>query len=173
MESSSFKLKWKKIFWSSIGSIIFCICGILIIVREPQNDSIIPWLATILFGTLPILGIKQLLRGNPILTIDENGIESRSIGVGVIAWDDIISARPILIQKNVLVALKLKNLDKYTEQQSIIQQIINYTGPIFGMERINIPLSNADGDPAKILALIYEGIKYSHKSQMNKNNSKI
>src|SRR6476660_6359154 len=57
----------------------------------------------IFFGVGAIVGVVQGTRRGPRLTLDAHGVHDRTLGVGVIAWSDIMNAEPYGVARQPFV----------------------------------------------------------------------
>ena len=106
----------KRSFWllRAFGAILFA--AVCVYALRTSAGTAAWWLGVIgliFFGTGAIVGLVQGLRPGPRLTIDDDGIHDRSLGVGVIAWSDITRAEPYGIAGNPFIGIDVRDREKY------------------------------------------------------------
>ncbi|WP_250434353.1 STM3941 family protein [Hanstruepera flava] len=123
-ENIIFKLNKLKIFFVTIGSLLFVLGGIGMLYAcglkfnfstlLPQSIGI---LAILFFGMTGAFGIIKLFDTNPGLIINRNGIYDNSsvIGGQLIKWKDIVSYELSLVNRSSFIQIFVKNPKEYLD----------------------------------------------------------
>ena len=106
------------------------------------------------FGTGAIVGIVQATRRGPRLTLDEQGVHDRTLGVGVIAWSDITGAGLYWVAKQPFVSLHLREPAKYVARASRFKRLLLRLNAGAGSAPMSLNLAGLDADPSHVLDLI-------------------
>jgi hypothetical protein len=148
----------KRSFWflRAAGAIAFAaFCATIILRREPGSGGW--WLGLgglTFFGFGAIVGIVQGARRGPRLTLDEQGVHDRTLGVGVIAWSDIVSAQPYGVAKQPFIGLELRDPAKYLARASTFKRLLARLNGGGGMPALSVNLAGLDADPMEVAELI-------------------
>lgn len=130
MHPITISLSKKKLIKSLIGSIVFVIIGIWMLITQPEtsnpifNDSLIKNGAAILcvvfFGAMIFLFIGKLRDNKFGLTIDEKGFHDNSsaTSVGTVLWEDIEGFMQIEVVRQKMIVVYVKNPDSYIERET-------------------------------------------------------
>jgi hypothetical protein len=116
-------------------------------------------LGVALFGTGAVVGLVQGLRRGPRLSIDDDGIHDRTLGVGVIAWSDIVSAAPYLVAKEPFIGLNLRDPAKYIQRAPPLKRRLARMHAASGMPPFSVNLVGLEGDPARVAQLIMSAVQ--------------
>src|SRR5689334_5031924 len=100
----------KRRFWLSraVGGLLMA--AVSAVMAREGAGTVVGWVGiagVIFFGAATVVGIVQGTRRGPRLTIDEQGIHDRTLGVGVIEWSDITNAEPYGVARQPFLALQL------------------------------------------------------------------
>jgi hypothetical protein len=95
------------------------------------------------------------MRRGPRLTLDAQGVHDRSLGVGVIAWDDIVSVEPYWVAgKNPFIALQLRDGAKYLARGSRTTRVLSRLNAAATFPSLSLNLVGVDADPVRVAELI-------------------
>ncbi len=103
--------------------------------------------AVFLFFVIPaVRHLMCLVR--PRIIIDDNGVLDRALGIGVIAWSDIESAR---LTGSRFIALRLAHLETYVARRSILAQRNIVFGPgASSLQPFNLNLAEVEVEPGEL-----------------------
>ena len=122
-------LSKKKLTLIVIGSIIFVVLGILVVMNPEKYISIVMRSPTIIFivgvasilffGLCFVFLVKKLADNSPGLIISKEGILDNSSGVsaGQILWTDIENISVTEIHRQKLILLQIKNPQAFIDKQ--------------------------------------------------------
>lgn len=137
----------------SVGFVALCIAMTRI---AEGGGRVIGWVGAIFFGAgVPVL-LRALFDRRPRLVIDAQGVFDRTLGVGVIAWDDIVEAELRTTHRNAFIALELTDPKKYLHRSRRVVSKLAGVNKAMGFAEINLNLGGVDGDPMAILRAIGE-----------------
>jgi len=123
-------LSKKKLIKSLVGSVVFVIIGIWMLITQPEtsnpvfNDTFIKNGAAILcvgfFGTMIFLFIGKLRDNKYGLTIDEKGFHDNSsaTSVGTVLWEDIEGFMKIEVVRQPMIVVYVNNPEHYIERET-------------------------------------------------------
>ena len=146
----------KRSFWliRAVGAAVFAVvCGLWL---RRGFDSFSGWVGLvgfIFFGLGVIVGLVQGLRRAPRLTIDDQGVHDRTLGVGIIAWSDILRAEPYGVAQQPFVGLYLRDPDKYLARASTSKKLLARLNAGAGFP-LSINLAGLDADPGVVAEMI-------------------
>ena len=147
----------KSSFWLSRAVGGLAMAAVSVMMARAGAGSAVGWVGivgVIFFGAGAVVGIFQGTRRGPRLTIDEQGIHDRTLGVGVIAWSDIANAEPYGVARQPFVALHLREPSKYLERASPLKRFLARLNRGSGLTPFSVNLVGLDADPAQVAELI-------------------
>lgn len=130
MQPITISLSKKKLVKSLIGSIVFVIIGIWMLMTQPEtsnpifNDALIKNGAAILcvvfFGAMIFLFIGKLRDNKYGLTIDDKGFHDNSsaTSVGTVLWEDIEGFMKIVVVRQQMIVVYVNNPEHYIERET-------------------------------------------------------
>ena len=140
----------KYLFYGVI-SLLFVAIGIFILSIENDLKSIvISWSCVIFFGFAFLIFLWQIFDTRPRVVIDQIGVYDRTLGVGIIEWEDIEHAYLNSLMKNDFISLVLKNPEKYLHKLSKPKAKLAKYNRTLGFETININLSGVNIDSREV-----------------------
>ena len=146
----------KRSFWlvRAAGAAVFAVvCALWL---RAGLGTVAGWaglIGLIFFGVGFIVGIVQGLRRGPRLTLDDQGVHDRTLGVGIIAWSDIVAAEPYGVAKQGFVGLRLRDPDKYLARASRSKKLLARVNAGAGFP-LSINLAGLDADPGEVAEMI-------------------
>jgi hypothetical protein len=106
------------------------------------------------FGVGAVVGLLEGMRRGPRLTLDAQGVNDRTLGVGVIAWSDIAGTSPYAVAKKPFVGLHLREPAKYVARASLLKRMLARLNAGSGMPPFSVNLVGLDADPGQVVNLI-------------------
>ena len=146
----------KRSFWliRAAGAAVFAaVCALW---GRAGLGSVAGWVGLIglvFFGLGAIVGLVQGLRRGPRLTLDDQGVHDRTLGVGLIAWSDIVRAEPYGVARQPFVGLHLRDPDKYLARASHSRKLLARLNAGAGFP-LSINLAGLDADPGEVAEMI-------------------
>jgi hypothetical protein len=136
-------------------SLVFVAGGIFILsVGKDLKSTIIGWSCIIFFGFGLLVFLRQILDTRPRIVIDENGIFDRTLGIGVIDWQDIEQAYLNSIFGNDFISLILRDNEKYLQRISKPKAKLAKYNRTLGFETINLNLSGVNVKSKEIFDVV-------------------
>jgi hypothetical protein len=132
----------------------FTAAGVFMIVTAKGSDQAIGWACTLFFGAGIPLFIKQLVDTRARLVIDDAGVFDRTLGIGVIPWQEITGAYLRSIASSDFICLELRNPELFLGKLSPIKRSVMRANESLGFTPINLNLSGVKGDSRDILELV-------------------
>ena len=147
----------KRRFWllRGFGGILLAAASMAFLRANP--GSVAGWVGlvgVILFGIGGVIGLVQGTRRGPRLTIDDQGVNDRTLGVGVIPWDDIAGVSVYGLAQEPRLALNLRNPAKYVARASGVIGVLARRHLASGFPPFSINLAGLDADPDRVIELI-------------------
>ncbi len=112
------------------------------------------WVAVAFFGGGALISIWQIFDRRPRLLIDDEGIYDRTLGVGVIPWEEITGAYVRSIQGNDFICLDLRHPEAYLQKLSRVKRAMASANEALGFTPLNINLSGIHGMTEQVFELI-------------------
>jgi hypothetical protein len=149
--------RWK--YWTFLFiSLGFVAAGIGMVF----DGEIYGWTGILLFGGCALVFIRQLIDSRTRLIIDQNGIFDRTMGVGIIHWEEIENAYVMSISGNDFICLELTNPEKYTRKLSKVKQALASANHSLGVTDLSLNLSGVDASTEDVFEVV---IKYCELSR--------
>lgn len=145
---------WKYVFYSFLAS-IFVVAGFFILSTEKDFwSTIIGWACIVFFGFGLLIFLWQIFDTRPRIVIDQIGIFDRTLGIGIIEWQDIEHAYLNSIFGNKFISLVLHDNEKYLQRISKPKAKLAQYNKTLGFETINLNLSGVNIKPNEVFDLI-------------------
>lgn len=109
-------------------------------------------LAVLFFGGCAAVFLRQMVRGGPRLTIDGEGLHDRTLGVGVIRWEDVVDARPAEMAGQSFIALTLRDPDAYLARLGVVRRVLARANRSVGFPSLSLNLSGLRAADAEAIA---------------------
>src|ERR1700688_304235 len=93
-------------------SLVFAASGLFLLFAAPHQSPRDRWIAgsvSLFFGSCAAVFAWQIFDNRPRLTIDDLGIDDRTLGVGKIPWSEITTAYRQSIRCNEFICLEVRN----------------------------------------------------------------
>ncbi len=142
---------WKNIgyFLLSLGFVI--IGNFMLLSGEPP---LIAWSCILFFGLgIPIFG-RELFDRRPRIILSHEGIFDRTLGVGVIRWEDVEGAFSQSINGSDFICLHLRNPERYVGKLSPAKQKLAAANASMGFTPLSLNLSGVQANTHQVLELI-------------------
>ena len=135
-----------------LGSVAFVAIGIWLAMSEGEWFG---WVCAAFFGACAAVFVWQMMQSGPRLTISDDGIHDRSLGVGTIAWGDVLDARPTSSGGQPFVSLDLRNPEAYLQRLGASKRKLAGASKAFGFSDLSLNLGGLRGaDPAEIAEIV-------------------
>ncbi|MEW6734112.1 MAG: STM3941 family protein, partial [Acidobacteriota bacterium] len=96
----------------------------------------------------------QILDSRPRIIIDDQGILDRTLGVGLIPWNEIDAAYLNSINGNYFISLELRNPEIFLARLSNVQRKLASANRALGFSDINVNLSGVDKRSEEIFKVV-------------------
>lgn len=152
MEALSFSVDKSKYALYLIGSLVFVVGGLW---AGASDGELMLWLSVGFFGLCAAVFAWQLLQSGPRLTIDDSGIHDRTLGVGVIEWEDVLDARLTSSGGQPFVSLDLQDSQVYLSRLGAAKRKLASVNKAVGFADLSLNLSGLqDADPVSVAELV-------------------
>lgn len=132
--------------------------GVFIIVRGKSDDAWLGWSCVLFFGAGIPLFAWQLFDSKPRLVLNDHGVFDRTLGIGVIPWEEIIGAELKSIQGNHFVCLQIRNPERWLGQISPLKRAMVSANQKLGFSLLNLNLGEINADPLAVYDLILKRV---------------
>ena len=119
------------------------------------------WLLSIAVVIGFIQAVRQMSQRGPIIIINEQGINDKRLGVGVVRWSDIEGARMHGVAGAYFISLKVANREQYLARQPIYIRISNPLWRIFDVSPIHIKVAYMDVSAEELFEMIMDEVEES------------
>lgn len=140
-----------------IGIVIFLpftITGLYLVINEDKGNIYLDWFVFLLFASLTLLNVWILFDKRTRIVINENGIDDKKLGVGVIEWNDILDVKVVRAGKMDLIHLKLENPSKYKNKMSLFNKITAKLNHTLAGDSVQINVNIVDMEAVEIAEMI-------------------
>src|SRR5215469_3553013 len=140
------------------------VAGGLFILRTSKTagESWSGWASVVFFGACSAVCIQQLFDLHPRITINDQGVDDRTLGVGIIPWSEITNAYVKSIKGNDFVCLVVRDPNMWIGRLSPMRKAMMKANKALGFTELNINLSGTGANTQQIHELI---LKLSASSQ--------
>ncbi|MHC1743251.1 MAG: STM3941 family protein [Syntrophobacteraceae bacterium] len=143
--------RWKY-FLLLLLSVAFVAAGVLLVLVSPAKW--VGWMNIVFFGACAAVFIWQILDSRPRLTIDESGVNDRTLGLGTIPWEDIEEAYVQSISGNDFICLRLRNADAYFERLSPVKKSMVKANEALGFTPFSLNISGISASTEEVFELV-------------------
>ena len=108
-----------------------------------------------------IQAVRQLSQRGPCIIINEQGINDKRLGVGVVRWSDIEGARMHGVAGAYFISLQVANSKQYLARQPLYIRISNPMWRMFDVSPIHIKVAYMDVSPEELFEMIMDEVEES------------
>jgi len=114
-----------------LGAWLFSLDEATIQAQRRFNDPIFVYgvgiVSIVIFGVCGIFALKKLFDKDPGLIFNSSGIVDNASGVsaGFIPWSEVVGSEILVIQKQKMLIIKVKNPEQYIERGGLLQRTLN------------------------------------------------
>lgn len=138
------------LFLLSFAFVVFCIW-----MYASNNDEAAAF-SGVLFAIMSIVLFRWAMSPGARVVLDEYGIEDRTIGVGLIEWQDISGVSIGQVKGIVSINLHVKNEDEYLERLNPFRRYFAKLGVRMGYSAITIGIQGLKITPEELVKMIEE-----------------
>lgn len=137
-----------------LAALAFVAGGLFILAHGRPGEAWVGWAGIVFFGACAAVFVRQLLDARPRLVIDDIGILDRTLGVGLIPWQDIAGAYLRSLQGNHFICLELRDPAPWLAKLSAVQRAMTAANEALGFTPLSLNLAGVAADPRQVLELI-------------------
>ena len=146
--------RWRYILMLFVA-VAFVAFGVFLVKHADTTfESWAGWPAIIFFSAAIPFYVWQIIDRRPRLTIDEHGINDRTMGVGLIPWSEITDSYVKSIRGNHFICLVARNPEMWTSKFSATKKAMIKANKTLGFTELNVNLSGTGAQPQEIHELI-------------------
>lgn len=108
-----------------------------------------------------VQAIRQLFDRGPCIIVNEEGVNDKRLGMGVIRWSDIQRVRMQNFSGAHFISLDLSNSEQYRSKQPAYTRIANQIWRLFHISPINIKAGYMDVTPEELYEVILSEVELS------------
>jgi len=128
---------------------------------------------TLVFALFTCVAVWMLIDRRPRIVLDQHGILDRKIGVGRIAWPDIIDAHIVTLSARIgrqeFICLEVRDEEEYLRKAGAITRFLAAGNRWLGYTPLVVNVSATNADAHDVLALIWEFKRRSLESAEGRN----
>lgn len=145
------------------AALAFVVVAVLILLRGTRLAASLPgtsfetfvgWAGVAFFGACALVFARQLFDPRPRIVIDNAGVLDRTLGVGVIPWDEICDAQLRHIGGQPFISLELRDEEPWLARLRPMHRRLAAANRALGFGSLNLNLSATRADPAHVLHLV-------------------
>lgn len=148
--------KWRAVMYGLLSSVFVAVGIWMVTTDHSQKAQIVGWLNFAFFGAGLAVFVCQLFDNRPRITITAEGIEDRTLKMGVIEWSDILGARVVRISRPAFIGLELVDENKYLSRLPGWSAKLAEANEAIGFSRVNLNLAGLSVNPDKLAADILQ-----------------
>lgn len=119
------------------------------------GERLLGGLSVAFFGLCAAVFIRELTRTEPRLTIDDAGILDRSLGLGLIRWEDVDDAWAARVSGQPFLCLVLRDPERYLARLGPIKRRLAKMNGALGFTELSLNLSGLAGaSPERLESLV-------------------
>lgn len=123
-----------------------------------QRTPAVGWALLTVGGAIALLSARSLAEDKEIVTLDDQGITSSLMPVGMIPWSDIRGAELRAISRMQVIALEVADTESYIKRLPTGRQHIARIAVAAGLPPLYFPLTGTDGNADQVLTLIRQQV---------------
>jgi hypothetical protein len=172
-------VEWRTNCWKALLLILLSLgfvgAGVayILLVRSDPLGSICMGGCTLFFAFCAVGLLWMLIDRRPRIVLDQYGIFDRKIGVGRIAWSDIIHAYIVTLSARIggqeFICLEVRNEEEYLQKAWAIKRFQAAGNRWLGFPPLVVNVTGTDADAHNVLALIWEFKRRSLESAEGRN----
>ena len=112
------------------------------------------WLLSIAFVIALVQAVRQMFDRAPLIIINDEGINDKRLGMGLIRWSDIQSVRMHGLGGGYFISLELSNKEQYFARQSTFARLSSQIWRLYNISPIHIKVAYMDVTPDELFELI-------------------
>lgn len=120
------------------------------------------WLLTAAVAIAFVQALRKISDRGPCVVINEEGINDKRLGLGVIRWSDIESVRMHGVGAAYFISLELFDKETYLRRQPGYIRLTNQAWRFYNVSPINIKVAYMDVAPDDLFEIILRGVE-SHR----------
>ena len=120
------------------------------------------WLLTATVAIAFVQALRKLSDRGPCVVINEEGINDKRLGLGVIRWSDIESIRMQGVGGAYFISLELFNDKTYLRRQPGYIRLANKAWRFYNVSPLHIKVAYMDVAPEELFEIIMRGVE-SHR----------
>lgn len=160
--------RWRYVLFLFV-SVGFVATGVFLVkTADTTFETWAGWPAIIFFGAAIPLFVWQIIDRRPRLTIDDLGINDRTMGVGLIPWSEITDAYVRSIGGNNFICLVVRDPEMWVAKFSAAKRAMIKTNKALGFTELNVNLSGTGAQPQEVHELILKLSAASKKGSKQK-----
>lgn len=142
--------------------------GLLVAGAVLLGLHLVPWLGWALVlvgGACTLVHLRSLGEEKERVVIDDSGIRDSALPVGTIGWDEVQGASVQMIGSVAVVALKLRDPDRFIRRLPPARQFIARKALEAELPGLYLTLVGTDADPGQIAEAIGQRLRTSPGAQ--------
>jgi hypothetical protein len=136
------------------ASLGFVAIGAFMLRYGEPVDAPVFWLIILFFGAGSPRFLWRLIDPRPRLVLDRRGILDRTLGVGIIPWDEITAVSVRRVGDVDFIGLDLRNPEQFVAKRSRLKRVLSRVNRASGYTAPSLNLSVIAVDPYVLLDLI-------------------
>ena len=117
------------------------------------------WLLTLAIAIGVVQALRKISDRGPCIVINEEGINDKRLGLGVIRWSDIESVRMHGVGAAYFISLQLFDNETYLRRQSVYMRLANQTWRFYNVSPIHIKVAYLDVAPGELFEIIMDEVE--------------
>lgn len=124
-----------------------------------KGETLTGGASVLFFGFCAGVALWQIFQNRPRLVVSDAGLLDRTLGVGLIRWDDVEDAYVAHINPQPFICLRLRNPEAYLSGPHPARRSLSRASVAMGFTDLSLNLSGRHGaDPEALEALIHSQI---------------
>jgi len=138
------------------------VASAVVALRRAPDQALLAWSTIVFFGGGAGVLLWELLDRRPRLVIDEQGILDRTIGVGLIRWEDIEGAHVKSLSGNDFICLELRDPQAYLGRpgrRGRLMRAMRSANQALGFTEFNVNLTGLPVGVAEVFELVVKRLE--------------
>ena len=120
------------------------------------------WLLTLAVVIAFVQALRKISDRRPCIVINEEGINDKRLGLGVIRWSDIESVRMHGVGGAHFISLELFDAETYRRRQPVYLRFANQAWRFYNVSPFHIKVAYMDVAPGELFEIIMQEVE-SHR----------
>ncbi|MGD8450270.1 MAG: STM3941 family protein [Phycisphaerae bacterium] len=123
------------------ASLLLAACYVCVFVNRKYVPIVVGWFGFVFFGYVLLRILFNLLRPTTMVIVNDEGIEDRRWGIGVIPWHDITAISLRRIRSSIFLCVEVSDPSEYISRMSALRRFSVWANGLLDFPPITVSFS--------------------------------